>query len=466
MKKNHPFFIVQLIFTILVACSLPIEKAEAARENAARPWQDSSILRDPEWQKSFLGSYGFLSGAEPEIRNSEIEVLREVIDLMKVNPRAAASVLEKRVGTESSAALDFILANLRFQNGDLTKAREGYGRALEKFPDFRRAEKNLGLLLVQDNEFAEAIEHLSRALELGDRDGRTYGLLGYCHVNQQNYLAAEAAYRQAVLQEPEGKDWQLGLARALLAEERYGEVVSLFSAYLERQPTDANAWKLQANAYLGLDRPRAAAVNLEAVRLLGKEDTVSLVLLGDIYMNEGISDLAKEAYLGVIEADESGRQYKAAYRAAGLLLRSQAYPETAEVLASIDRRYEKQLSNDDELDLMTLKAKLARAQGRNSDAATLLETVVSKDGTRGTALLELAKYHFDRSNDAKALLLLERAQNLEAFERQALIEEAQFRVRSREYDQASALLRKAQRIKQEPRVERFLARVEDAARRQ
>ena len=32
-----------------------------------RPWSGSSIVRDPEWQKSFLGSYGFLSGAEPKV---------------------------------------------------------------------------------------------------------------------------------------------------------------------------------------------------------------------------------------------------------------------------------------------------------------------------------------------------------------------------------------------------------------
>jgi IMP dehydrogenase len=44
---------------------------------------DSSILNDPEWRKRFLGSYGFLSGAEPEIRPDELETLREVIDLTK-----------------------------------------------------------------------------------------------------------------------------------------------------------------------------------------------------------------------------------------------------------------------------------------------------------------------------------------------------------------------------------------------
>ena len=116
------------------------------------------------------------------------------------------------------------------------------------------------------------------------------------------------------------------------------------------------------------------------------------------------------------------------------------------------------------LQLMTLKAKVARAQGRKKEAAKLLETIVDRDGTRGDALLELARYNRDVGNDQKALLLLQRAQNLEAFEYAALVEQAQFRVSAREYDKAASLLRRALRIKSEPRIERFLARVEQASR--
>jgi tetratricopeptide (TPR) repeat protein len=430
-----------------------------------KPWSGSSIVRDPEWQKSFLGSYGFLSGAEPAIKPSELEVLKEIIDLMKVNPRAAAAMLEQQAGPESSAALDFILANLRFQNGETQPAIESYQLALQKFPDFRRAHKNLGLLMVQMNDYDGAVEHLTRAIELGDRDGRSYGLLGYCFINKENYLAAEEAYRNAILQQSEAKDWQLGLARALLAQEKFEEAAALFSALLEKHPEDASTWKLQANAYLGLDQPMAAAVNLEAVRMLGKADMSSLVLLGDIYMNQGITELAKEAYLEVVRGDKKGEQYDAAYRAAELLYRSQAYAASEEMLASIDKRYASRLGSDDELELMTLKAKVARAQGRPKQAAKLLEEIVKRDGTRGEALLELARYNRDIGNDQKALLLLERAGNLEAFEYQALVEQAQFRVAAKEYEEAAKLLRQALRIQNEPRVERFLARVEAATRR-
>jgi len=451
----------------LVAPVLVVLLCLAASSATAQfePWSGSSIIRDPEWQKRFLGSYGFLSGAEPDIKPSELEILREVIDLMQVNPRAAEAMLEQQTGEASSAALDFILANLRFQNGNTVEAVESYEQALAKFPDFRRAHKNLGLLMVQMNVYEGAIRHLTRSIELGDRDGRSYGLLGYCYLNQENPLAAEQAYRTAVLQEPDSKDWQLGLARSLLALQKYEEAAALFSAFLEKHPEDARVWKLQANAYLGLEQPMAAAVNLEAVRMLGAADASSLTLLGDIYMNQGITELAKDAYLELIRGDEGRSRYESAYRAAELLFRSQAHEQSAELIASIDRRYAGKLDTEKELELMTLKAKLARARGRDEEAATLLEKIVVRDGTRGDALLELARYHRDQGNEQKALLLLDRAKNLEAFEYDALVEQAQFRVASREYARAANLLRQALRIRSEPRVERFLARVEAAARR-
>jgi len=427
-------------------------------------WEGSSIISDPEWRKRFLGSYGFLSGAEPQVGPGELETLREVIDLMRVNPRAAAARLRGEVGPNGSAALDFILANLYFQTGDLAAAAKGYESAIGKFPDFRRAHKNLGLLEVQQGDFAKGAEHLSRAVELGDRDGRNYGLLGYCYLNLDNPLAAESAYRNAVLQEPATHDWQLGLAQALLAMERHREAVALFDALLQARPEDASIWLAQANAYLGIDQPDAAAVNLEAVRMLGKAQTSTLVLLGDIYMNARMPDLARSAYEEVIAKDARGAGFATAYRAAELMVRTGALDDAGALLGTIEGRYEK-LGTDDELKLLTLKARLARAQGRGKEAARLLESIVERDGTRGDALLELAAYHHGQGDEARALLLVERAQNLEAYERRALLEHAQYRVAGRDYREAAELLRAARALEREPRVERFLARVEEAARR-
>jgi len=446
----------------VLALALAVAGPAAAQQ---KPWSGRSVFDDPEWQARFLGSYGFLSGAEPDIRDDEVEVLREAIELMKTDRTAAAVRLQEEIGDDSSAALDFVLANLYFQNDQLDSAMKYYRSAIAKFPDFRRAHKNLGLLLVQRSDFAGALQHISRAVELGDRDGRNYGLMGYAYINRENYLSAEQAYRNAILQDPETKDWKVGLARCLLAMERYKEAVALFDDLIAGNPDDSTYWMLQANAYLGLERPAAAAVNLEAVRMMGKAQHASLVLLGDIYMTLGIPELATAAYLEVIETDQGATQFKTAYRAANLLVRIRSFGEAEKVLASIDERYAAKLTNEEQLEVMTLKAKAARGQGREKEAAKILETVVDRDGTRGDALLELAAYYRAQDDRERALFLIERAENLEDYEHPALLTHAQLAVGERDYAKAAELLRRAQQIQPEPRVERFLAKVEEAAGR-
>jgi tetratricopeptide (TPR) repeat protein len=429
-----------------------------------QPWKGASVLADPEWRDHFLGSYGFLSGAEPDVAPAELAVLREVIELLQVNPRAAEEMLEQQTGESSSAAFDFILANLEFQSGQLPAARTHYESALSKFPDFRRAHKNLGLLLVQDGDCRGALGHLARAVELGDRDGRNYGLLGYCHLTLENHVAAEVAYRNAILQQPDTRDWKLGLARSLLAIEHYRDAAALFETLIAADPEDPTPWLLQANAYVGLDEPLAAASNLEAVRMLGKAQTSSLVLLGDIYMNAGMSEFAASAYTDAIEGDAGGVEFPTAYRAAELLVRARKNDDAQKVLASIRRRYAKELGEDEELQVLTLEARLARAQGQEKQAAQLLESIVARDGTRGDALLELAAYHRAKGEPEKALIMVERASRLEAWEYPALLDHAQLLVADRDYAGAAELLRRALAIRREPRVETFLARVEQAVR--
>jgi tetratricopeptide (TPR) repeat protein len=426
-----------------------------------RPWTGTSVFEDAEWRKHFLGSYGFLSGVEPEVSAEERLMLPEVLQLLEADPQAARALLEERVAGGSSAALDFLLANLHFQNGETESASRLYVSALEKFPDFRRAHKNLGLLYIQSSDFPRALEHLTRAVELGDRDGRNYGLIGHGYINLENYLAAEIAYRNAVLQQPNVRDWKLGLARSLLALERYEDAVGLFDTLLREDPEDATAWMLQANAYIGSEKPLAAAVNIEAVRMLGQAQSSSLVLLGDIYMNERMPKLAKSAYLEVIEKDEAGTEFRTAQRAADLLIRARSHDAAQEILRKIEARYAG-LTNDEQLDVLTLKARVARGQGREAEAAKLLDSIARRDGTRGDALLELAAYHQGGGDHDRALLYVERAERLEEYEYPALLRHAQILVARRDYPGAVKVLRRALQIKSEPRVERFLASVERA----
>jgi tetratricopeptide (TPR) repeat protein len=205
--------IKQLILGVtLAACTL---NAQSGTGSIA-----SDMWNDPDFIKTFTGSYGFLAGAEPKISDEEKEALRDLIDLIKASPKVAIQQLQPQINESSSAAFDFILANLYFQDGNLPKAEEYYSNAIRKHPDFRRAYKNLGLVQVQDGNFDSAIKTISKSLELGAVDGRAYGLLGYGYLTQQRYYPAETAYRQAILMQPDITDWKVGLARCLLETQR------------------------------------------------------------------------------------------------------------------------------------------------------------------------------------------------------------------------------------------------------
>jgi tetratricopeptide (TPR) repeat protein len=426
---------------------------------------NNQLWSDPTFVKEFLGSYGFLAGAEPQISDEEKEALRNLIDLIKVNPKAAIGALEPQITQSSSAAFDFILANLYFQEGNLAKAEQFYTTAVVKHPDFRRAYKNLGLVQVQKGDFDKAITTISKAMELGEVDGRSYGLLGYGYLTQERYYPAEAAYRQAILMQPDVTDWKVGLARCLLETQRYADAIALFDTLLLDEPTNPDYWLLQGNAYLGKGDSLAAAKNLDVVRRMGAADLSTLTLLGDIYMNNDAPDLALEAYLAANKV-ATAADSKSLLRAAELLSRTGSYTQSKTMIGEIRAKMGAELHESTDRKLLTIEAKIARAEGDDEAAVELLSKIVERDALNGEAIIELANFYADQGDMAKAINRFEQAEKIEAFEREALVAHAQARVRNGEYKVALPLLRRALQLKSDNNLEDYAQRVERAAKSQ
>lgn len=441
----------------LAACSL------AAQAPAANP--SEGLWNDPVFVKEFIGSYGFLAGYEPKISEEEKKALRALIDMIKASPKAAIQQLEPQIKPSTSAAFDFILANLYFQEGNLDKAETYYRNAIAKHPDFRRAYKNLGLVLVQNGDFQAAIPVISQAMELGEVDGRSYGLLGYGYLTDGRYYPAEAAYRQAILMQPDTADWKVGLARCLLETGRYGDAIALFDTLLKEDPNNADYWLLQSNALIGNDQSLKAAQNLEIVRRMGKAELITLTLLGDIYMNNASPDLALNAYLAAAEkAAEDDAQ--ALVRAAGILTRSANYSEAKTMITGVRKNIGDRLNAAQDLELLTLSAKIARFEGDTNTAIIMLTQIVERDALNGEAIIELANNFADMGKLPEAFNRFEQAAKIEGFERPALIAHAQALVRDGQYEKAVPLLNRALKIENDSNLKDFLSRVERAAKSQ
>src|SRR5688572_13622571 len=105
----------------------------------------ASVWNDADFQRRLIGSYGFASEAEPKLQPDELEKYRTIVVPILTNsdPKKIISTIEGLTGPRASAVFDFTLGNVYFQREDLTNAVKHFETAILKFPDYRRAQKNL-----------------------------------------------------------------------------------------------------------------------------------------------------------------------------------------------------------------------------------------------------------------------------------------------------------------------------------
>lgn len=443
---------------ILLGLSFLLAGPVAIADDGGFPGQD--FWRDPGFLQSFMGSYGFATDIEPRVTRQEQELLREIGDLMSADPDAATRRLQQAVTADSSAALDFVLANLHFQRDQLDQAAQRYEIALEKFPGFMRARKNLGMVHLRQGDYSAAARSLTRAIELGGGDSATFGLLGLSRLQQDRPHAAEGAYRQALMLDPENTPWRLGLGQSLLSQERYREAAALLEELIEDHPGQGEYRLHLANAFLGLNEPRRAALQYEVVRRQEQATGQSLATLGDLYLNDSLTGLALEVYLEAIERDRPPSPDRA-LRAARALADRGAWVETERLVAAIESGRDDTWSDQTELNLLRIRARLSMQAGEIDEAVDLLHRIVERDPLDGASLILLAGHYGGSGEPERAELLFERAARAPGHEAEALRRHAEFLVQRGRLEPAAELLRRAQQIEPREYAAQYLERIEN-----
>jgi tetratricopeptide (TPR) repeat protein len=423
-----------------------------------------AIWNDPVFQKQFVGSYGINADVEPRVTQEEVALLEKIRPMMASDLPKAEQTLKEKMKPDGSAVLDFTLGSIQFQRDEAADALANYEKAVAKFPSFRRAWRNIGLIEVRNGKPDEAIRAFVRMIELGGGDGYAYGLLGFAYASKQDYQPAEAAYRNALLLQPDNTEWRLGLTRCVFKQEKFSDAATLLDSLLARYPEKGEFWLLRAQAQLGLKQPLKAAQDLEMLDRLGKATADSLHTLGDIYVSENLVDLAANAYERAIDADAK-QPIARPLRCAEMLAAHGALPEARRIASHIETTRGAQLEDGDRRKLLKLQARLSMAEGSgNEETAKVLEEIVNLDPLDGEALMLLGQHYSRMNQPDRAILYYERAESIESFEATAKIRHGQVLVTMKRYADALPLLRRAQELKPRDDVARYIEQVERASK--
>lgn len=416
---------------------------------------------NPDFVARFMGTYGMDTERTPSITSEEKIVFEAIAPLIATQPAEAIASLQAALTPESSAALIYTLANLKFQSSDLPGAEKAYTDAIKKFPNFLRAYRNLGIVYVQQSKFAQATPMLLKSIELGGQGADLYGMLAYSYLSLGNTEAALRSYEQALFFQPDGRDWRMGKVQCLVNLGRQDEAIQMIDDLIQEFPTQTDLLLLQSNAYIAKNDPASAAATLEILRASGGGNTNATVLLGDIYLNFNQPDLALELYReAAAKADLTADR---ALRIARRLANIASWKELDVFFADIDAKAPGKFGPTHKLEVLNIKAQSDLAQNRTDAAAIKLADVVEADPLNGKALLLLADYYWKKDDVARAELYFERAARVEAVAPEALIQNARMLVSLREYDKAVLLLERAQLLDPRAYIAQYLEKVSGAA---
>jgi len=463
--KCKPFASVRIVLLASSIFSLLfVGSYVRANEQTHLSKMELELWQSPGFKKRFAESYLAETDIEPKLTQREGEKMLKILELISSDKMdEAARQLQKETKEASSAVFDFTLANIHFQKEQLEQAAAGYEKAVAKYPKFRRAWRNLGLIHVRNGDYEKAILSLTKVLELGGSDSLTYAQLGYAYLSVENNLCAESAYRMAVLLDPETLDWKVLLAMSILKQERFSEAVSLFNTLIRDDPDRADLWLYQANAYIGLNQPLKAAINFEFVDRLGQSTASSLNKLGLIYVNHELFETGVDSYIRALEKDPQGKTDHVV-PVSRVLIYQGALDQARRLIESTESLKENNLSENERKDLLKLRAQIAVAEGAGEEQAKLLEEIVALDPLDGQALILLGQHYTQSGDFEKAVFYYERAEGLEKFEAEAKKYHAVLLVGQSKYSEALPYLRRVQELKPQDSVQKYLEKVERFAK--
>ena len=206
-----------------------------------------------------VGQYDayFALGEANAAKGGTAEAIKDFDTAAGLQPQNAVPVYNKGV--------------LQEQAGLKSDAEASYRSALQKDPGSVQIQAALGLILADEGKAAESATFLAQAAPKLTQDAKAapiYARLGDDYAEQNNYVAADQARRQALALNPDDVDVRLALAESAMARRQYVAALVQYDAAARLRPTDPAIQDSRGVAYKNLKQyPRALRAFQQAAAL-------------------------------------------------------------------------------------------------------------------------------------------------------------------------------------------------------
>jgi len=241
---------------------------ELADEERAYPWE-TGLLRgivlqacrkEDLWaaRLAFSRSTEAFGGYAPALVRRAVAFLAENRTTLAVKDLEAALDIDP-----TNAHARFRRGVLRFQQGELEKARLDFELARETAPRFWDAHFFEGDTLIRLGRHREAVRALSRSLEIRPGYAPAVQKRGYAYFSLRDFEKAEADYREAVKLDPYSAEMQYHLGKFFHALGRMQEALKPFEKAVRLAPKASVYHEALADLHFSLTRYQEAFTEYE-----------------------------------------------------------------------------------------------------------------------------------------------------------------------------------------------------------
>src|SRR5437660_1691087 len=171
----------------------------------------------------------------------------------------ARTALEKLLRLDNRSEIGLSqLGRLEMESENYTKAALYLGRACEVNPQNATIAYDYGRALELSGVLVGARHALQASLKLNPKQLAARLLLGQIWPKSNDPKAAEDDFEAATLLQPASAEAQIGLARALLRQKKFGDAVGFLEERTKSSGNNADFFELLAQAYIGVGKPGPA----------------------------------------------------------------------------------------------------------------------------------------------------------------------------------------------------------------